>query len=269
MRSQFNRKLANMRIFLFLLLLASPVLYAQKAAMLTSQPLVADVFVGYDKFNYGYFIENNTLHKSNGFESVQYQNLRLGRISSVDLNNPLKIILLYPDFNSVVLLDNQLNEIATINFSELPQPIVVSAVGNASQNRLWFYDTLTLQIGLFDTNANMYQFITQPMKGTIAYWETDFNYFRWIDEMGRQFSVDVFGKIADLGKVPDFENVRFASDNALVYKSGDQIAILNADGSVDKLIETDPNSYQSFWYKDQILAIFTGHTITNYKITKP
>jgi hypothetical protein len=38
------------------------------------------------------------------------------KITKVDLQNPLKIVLFYESFNSALLLDNQLNEIQKINF---------------------------------------------------------------------------------------------------------------------------------------------------------
>jgi hypothetical protein len=44
-------------------------------------------------------------------ETFVYQNFSLGKITKVDLQNPLKIVLFYENFNTVVTLDNQLNEI--------------------------------------------------------------------------------------------------------------------------------------------------------------
>ena len=44
----------------------------------------------------------------------------MGLISKVDLYNPLKIKVWFLDFNSLVVLDNFLNEITRINFNEIP-----------------------------------------------------------------------------------------------------------------------------------------------------
>lgn len=49
--------------------------------------------------------------KKNNTQLWQYKNLSLGKITKIDLQNPLKIVLFYEGFNSVILLDNQLNEI--------------------------------------------------------------------------------------------------------------------------------------------------------------
>ena len=40
------------------------------------------------------------------------------KIKKVDLINPLKVTLFYEEFNTVVLLDNQMNEIQKIDFSK-------------------------------------------------------------------------------------------------------------------------------------------------------
>ncbi len=257
-----------MRFLLFYLLIL-PGAMAQQLSIVETRPLTAKAFFGYDTFGFLYFITENTLHKSNGLESVEYQNVSFGNITHVDLTNPLKIAVLYRDFNSVVLLDNQLNEIITIDFSALKDPVVVAAASNASQNRLWFYNSLTQQIGLYDYKSHTYSYLTQPMIGNLLHFESDLNYFHWIDQQRNRYSVDVYGKISKLGIVPEFDAIRLVSDTSLIYQKDADLYFQSADGKPRKLIEIDPKTFKSFWYKDQILAIFTAHAITNYKITTP
>lgn len=258
-----------MRYLLPFLIFFSFVGRCQLAQQLSSHPVSADRFVGYDKFGFAYFITNNALSKTNGEGSVEYQNVALGKLLSVDLQNPLRIVLLYADFNTVVMLDNQLNEIGKISFSERNDPIVIVATGNASQNRLWFFDTLSHRIGLYDYLLNSYQFLTQPLSGQIGYSESDFNTFQWLDADGTRFAIDVYGKVRTIGKIPLNDGVKFADDSAALYRKDDSIYYHDGLSNDVKLIETDSKSFRSFWYKDQILAIFTNHTITNFKITLP
>ena len=63
---------------------------------------------------------------------------------------PMDTVLFYEDFNTVIFLDNQFNEIQKINLSESLPSLAVTAIGNASQNRLWIYDNLNQQISLYD-----------------------------------------------------------------------------------------------------------------------
>lgn len=94
----------------------------------------ADTFIGFDGFNNCFYTKDDVLFKKTDSIAVQYQNLSLGKISKVDILNPLKIAVFYGGFNSVVILDNQLNEIQKIDFSKLDTPVVASAIGISGQN---------------------------------------------------------------------------------------------------------------------------------------
>ena len=139
-------------------------------------------FLAYDAFEYVYTIENNVFKKSKGSENWEYKNVTLGKITKVDLQNPLKIVLFYEDFNTVILLDNQLNESQKINFSEHPTPINATAVGIAGQNQLWVYNNLNQQIGLYDYLKNEYKTISTPLAGKVKNNTTHFYSFMWKDE---------------------------------------------------------------------------------------
>ena len=74
-----------------------------------------DQFLGYDAFGFYYSIKNNIFYKTSSREILEYKNISLGKITNIDLQNPLKIILFYENFNFVIVLDNKLNEIQKIN----------------------------------------------------------------------------------------------------------------------------------------------------------
>ena len=243
----------------------------QKASVekLDSYAFSADFFLGYDKFGWKYFITNNTFNKQKDSLILQYKNLALGKIAKVDLQNPLKIMLFYENFNTVVLLDNQLNEVQKINFSENTVPIVVAATGMAAQNRLWIYNSLSQQIGLFDYAKNDYKPITVPFTGKLKYYEPDFNSFQWIDENSERFACDVYGKMSDLGKTPNSDRIRFFSDSWFLYSIDNQLFAFDIKNNKPFAIPIAEKSFKSFTVRDQILSIFTADGITNYKIILP
>ena len=157
------------RNFLFLFFILCPLALAfsqnKKINATTISRIVIDTdeFLGYDSFGYSYQIKNNVFSKTKGNESWEYKNISLGRIAKVDLQNPLKIVLFYEDFNTVILLDNQLNKITEINFSQNNIPIVVTFIGMSAQNQLWIYNALNQQIGLFDYLKNEYKTVSIPL----------------------------------------------------------------------------------------------------------
>ena len=79
--------------------------------------LTCDIFLGFDNQKSIYSLKNNILTKNSDGITYQYNNLSLGKITNVDFQNPLQIVIFYKNFNTVVLLDNQLNEIKKIDFN--------------------------------------------------------------------------------------------------------------------------------------------------------
>mgnify|MGYP006142431583 CR=1 FL=1 len=238
--------------------------------LLSTQQLVVDEFITMDSFGYLYYIKGNVFYKQKDNELFQYKNLPLGKIKRVDLQNPLKIVLFYEGFNSVVTLDNQLNETASINFSKIQNnPIVTSAVGLASQNRLWIFNSLQMQLGLYDFNKQVFQPLSQPFQKPIEFYQTDYNQFYWIDSNGLVSYCDVFGKISTLGKIPEFDSAQIISNQLIVYQSGNQLYYHYFKDNNSSLINLGEKIVEKFRVKDQFLFIFTNNEISTYQISLP
>ncbi len=263
----------NKKLILLLLLLSFVSAFSQeqslKAQFISTQKIDADTFVGFDGLENLYYIKNNIFYKKYKEELWQYKNLSLGKTTKVEIQNPLKIVLFYENFNTILTLDNQLNETQKINFSENDTPILVAATGIASQNKLWIYNSLLQQIGLFDYLKNTYQSITPSFQGNIKYYSSDFNTFQWIDEKLNWYSCDVFGKISTLGKVADFDQIQIIATQVLVFSKDEKLHLQDLSKNSIYTIENVEKSFNNFYYKDQILSIFTNQEIINYKITIP
>jgi hypothetical protein len=239
------------------------------AKQISFEQLDIDVFVGFDGMGNLYYIKNNVFYKKNKNELWQYKNVSLGKITKIDFQNQLKIMLFYENFNTIILLDNQLNETQKINFSENETLIVVSATGIASQNRLWIYNRLTQQIGLFDFFKNTFQSITPSFEGDLKHYETAFNSFQWVDDKMNWYSCDVFGKINLWGKMADFDKIQVIGNQKVMFSKERKIFVANLKTNHIYPIENVENSFLNFYYKDKILSIFTKQVITNYKIVIP
>ena len=239
------------------------------ASLLISSPLVAETFIGIDGLGNYYSIKNNVFIKQNDRQVLEYKNISLGKISRVDLLNPLKIVLFFESFNTVITLDNQLNEIQKINFSDVDNSIVVTKIGMASQNQFWIYNALNQKIGLFDYTKNTYTPVGNPIQVAIKDFQSDFNTFYWIDELNNWYSCDIFGKVNLLASIPVYDKIQIIDSEKLLFSKGNKIYLLDNKAKVIIEIEIVEKSFQNFYYKDQILAIFTNQQITNYKIKLP
>ena len=240
-----------------------------KVAPIAVHKIEADSLIGYDSLGNLYYIQNEVLFKEHKEMLWHYKNSSLGKITRVDLQNPLQMVLFYENFNTVILLDNQLNETLKINFSENTIPLQLTATGIASQNKLWIYNSLTQQMGLFDYLKNTYQAITPSITGNIKWYESNFNTFQWIDDTLNWYACTPFGKITLLGKIPDFDQVQITKDNEILYLKDKKLHLLNFQKNIRYPIEGIEKSFKNFYYRDQILSIFTNQEITNYQITIP
>lgn len=239
------------------------------ASLLNSKPLIADNFIGIDGLGNYYSIKNNVFTKQKDIQVLEYKNISLGKISRVDILNPLKLVLFFESFNTAITLDNQLNEIQRINFSEVDNSIVATKIGMASQNQFWIYNALNQKIGLFDYTKNTYTPLGNPIQVPIKDFQSDFNTFYWIDEVNNWYSCDIFGKVNLLASIPVYDKIQIIDSEKLLFSKGNKIYLLNNKTKVIIEIEIVEKSFQNFYYKDQILAIFTNQQITNYKIKLP
>lgn len=93
----------------------------------------------------------------------RYSNNRFGKLHSVDVSDPLRVVLFYADFQQVVVLNNNLNEITSYSFAK-DGNLLVSVVASANNNSLWTFDRTTNMLIKLSSNftedirsANLYQ----------------------------------------------------------------------------------------------------------------
>lgn len=76
---------------------------------------------------------------STGRQTAFYTNRRLGDPARIDAANPLKLLVWYPDFQTVVFLDRTLTEMGRLSLLELGFNSVQS-VALAADGNLWVFD---------------------------------------------------------------------------------------------------------------------------------
>ncbi len=95
-----------------------------------------------DQFGNLYFVNNNTVTKySNDFVNNNiYTNNFLGSITHIDVNDPLRILIFYQDFNQVVFLDKTLNPLRSpVNLDDIGFTDV-KLVCSSNLGGFWIFD---------------------------------------------------------------------------------------------------------------------------------
>lgn len=234
-----------------------------------SIPIDATTFAGRDGFENYFYLKNEVFHKKSDMKEVQFANFSLGIPSKIDLTNSLKITLFFEKFNTIVLLDGQLNEIQKIDLSKATTPIIASYAGLSSLNSLWIYNTINQQLLLYNFQLNTIKNIGNPFMETPSFYQSNFNYFYWINSQNELFSMSIFGDIAALGKIQKGDSYQIINDQELMICRSNSFYIFDFKTKKEHKILDVEKSFKNYYYKDQILSIFTNEEITNFKIIRP
>ena len=146
------------------------------AKLIESTPFEWGRFAGVDQFESLYYLKSKALFKENSQGSQSYSDLSKGAITAVSTFNMLKLALLFKDFNSVILLDNRLAELATIEFNSINPLRTVSHISYGNDKTFWLFDSNTLQLELFNYNLSRSLVKTAPLKSEILALDSDYNY---------------------------------------------------------------------------------------------
>ncbi|NJM79508.1 MAG: hypothetical protein HC854_07710 [Flavobacterium sp.] len=128
---------------------------------------------------------------------------------------------------------------------------------------------MTQKIGLYNFNSSIYKFITTPIKNKIIYYKTDYNYFYWIDEENLFYYSSIFGKIETVGKIPPFDLIEVFDTTNYLYSFNGILYYYNVKQNKTYEILISEKSFNNFYYKNGILAIFTPNKVINYLIQLP
>lgn len=110
-----------------------------------------------DELGYFYLISNvNELvrYTPDLVEQYAYSNERLGSVTSIDANNPLKLLLFYENYQTIIMLDNLLGEIGRYNLFDLGFNDI-TAVGISNDNNVWLYDPIDYKLKKIDNSGRL------------------------------------------------------------------------------------------------------------------
>lgn len=146
------------KLFIIFFLLVTTTLEAQVTpgdtiapGLQYTQKIAAPAAIDFSVDNLGnlYLLNNSGLLKklSNKGDSLNVFNdvRRYGTVFSMDVTNPLKVLLYYRDFSTVVMLDRFLNRVNVIDFRKAGI-FQAKAVGLSYDNNVWVYDEQTARL---------------------------------------------------------------------------------------------------------------------------
>ena len=235
--------------------------------------LKADRFIGVDSFENYYYIIGSTFYKKTSTNTYSYNNTRLGEIATVDLSNPLKIILFYRDFNVMVILDNRLNELTdSINFSIESFTKNVAFVSVSSNNNIWLYSLDDNILSLWNYETKKTIFNTEPLsfysKGFEADKQISSYEFCWLVSDAEILQFNEYGSFITSIKSATIEKIQSYLDGYL-YLDTNEIYYREDTGTISEvLIDNLDHKITNFMAIKNNLYFFDANVLYKYTLLK-
>lgn len=205
-------------------------------------------------------INNEVVKLSNNRQKRSYKNVLLGTLSYMDVRNPLQIVLFYKNFNSVVLLDNQLSEVAVYNLSDFFPQLDVKTVSSAQKNSVWIFDSLTKRIYLLDLAQMALNSVSVPLEQEVVVWNSDANFYYWTDSTSFN-RCDRYGKVITTPISFPFDAIIAIDQNAIFYQQKQKFYIWKVKEQKREEIIISDDSVERGFLNNQILTIFTKESV--------
>jgi hypothetical protein len=160
-------------VFTLFSILYSLFSHGQGQAVINNKYVFLDSFqvkansVSVDNFGNFYVMSDNQILKfdKEGAYQVRFEEVKNGKIGSIDVTNPFKMIVYYPDFMKAIVLDKFLTYLVAYDFFSLGYTDV-TAVGSSADGYLWFYDATDFRLKKIDATGNV-QLQSQPVNQLI------------------------------------------------------------------------------------------------------
>lgn len=268
--NRFNLYFSSyMKMLLFLTVFCPFIFFAQSEIDLISieqTPLKAERFIGIDNYADLYFIKNSTLFKQTKTETFQFKDFQLGTIGSVDILNPLKITVFYPQYQTALILDNKLNEVKRISFSMEPPFLNVVNASTANDNRLWTFNENSQQLELYNYRDKINLTLSRPIAESYVTHLSNFNYcFVLTDKNLRVFNI--YGSLLNSISAEGVQKITLSNDKILLLRDN-TLSLLTRNLLEETVIKTPEITIKDLFLSDDFLYIYNGEMIHKLKLTQ-
>jgi len=257
----------GMRLLIIIFAFFVNALNGQSKIELTSlekTPINADRLVSLDNQGNMFFIKNNALNQLRSGVTNNYADIPLGQIFSVDAFNPLKINVFYKDFNTVVILDNRLNEIYRLDFNDIRpfRNVAFSSTGN--DNTLWLFNQNSLQLEIYDYKQDQTRGTTLPIEDDPIAIESNFNSC-WLLTEKQILNYSYFGSMISKMENEGFTDLVELNDNLILKKENKLFFMFQDSGEIISL-DLPELLIKAFFATDETLYIYDGEFLHKYQI---
>jgi hypothetical protein len=219
-------------------------------------------FIETDPLGFIYAVDEQEIikHDAKGKILSRFSTRNYGNITSVDVSNPLKIILFFKDFSAMLILDNMLNpsgEIIALENIGVPR---AGGVCRAFDNGFWIFDTDKIQLQRFSNSneiisqsGNLNQLIFNPIK--LKDIKEANNKVYLLNQDSCLFQFDIFGTYLKTIKLKENQKIQIKESKILTWSSN-KIYILDEKSLLQQEIDFSEFKIKSvsFFYNQLIIS---------------
>ena len=234
-------------------------------SLIGSTDLKAEQIFGVDTFSTLYYSDkNHSFYKQTVDTTISYSNFQLGKITTANTFNPLKINLFYKDFNTAIILDNRLAEIFKIDFNTIQDYKNVAFISTGFDNTLWLFNQDLQQLELYDYLNNKTRLKTVPIQSEVLDLKSDYNYCYLLTDT-YLYVYSYFGSLIHKIKNRGFTEMAFSKAH-LVLKSENQLSLLQKNSTKIKVINGTNLLINQFLVTNETLYIYQDEKLRRYQL---
>lgn len=219
-----------------------------------------------------YVVNDNEIFKyrPNGTLFNRFSNKSLGKVTLIDVYNPLKILLFYRDFSRIVFLDNTLTENGSAVMLEEMDLALATLVATSYDNAFWVYDInnfrllrMRQDLSMIVEVKNINQFVDAGIQPNFLMEREGFVYLN--DPTVGIMVFDLFGtyyKTIAIKGLADFEVV----DKKIFYLNGANLHVYDQKTFEDYDIALPADSAIDFAINEKHLYLLQKDTLDVYQI---
>jgi len=251
-----------------LLLLIFPILaWSQELSFVSKTQLNADTFIGIDSYNDTFYIKEQVLYKKTENNLFNFKEFQLGNIQSVDIVNPMNILVYYADFNTVVLLDNKLTEIERINFNNFSEFINTSTATLAANTSLWIFNIDSQQLESYNYRSKNKVLVSQPINGEVLSQASNYN-FCFVLTKEKMRAYNIYGSLIAEINNDGFQRIVQLNENLVALKDNELYYIDKETQEITKIKSPEIN-IKDLQLTQDFLYIYDGNKVHTFTLTPP
>ena len=200
--------------------------------------------INIDRYGHIYEISYDNLFKKNKHNEIlySYSNKNLGKISQVDVSNPLRPLLLYKDMGVICVLDNTLSQQEkNIDLNSLTLYQTNCIANSNFDNGIWLFDVDINELIKIDIHSNIsyrsgnLAVILPDFEGPIIRMQ-EYNKHLFAFTKNQIFEFDQFGSLLHIIPASASKGFIYDDDSYILYDGAHFLKYIKLDFKLDTLM---------------------------------